>query len=122
MKSIKRDLADLPLLAALAVALAFVWGIPFAGTHSASAQRQQASGQAQLQQQPDQEQTKATTFTGTVVKNGHYYVLRDSSGSIYKLDDPDRAKHFEGKPVMITGELDQQSKVIHVESIQNAQA
>ena len=122
MKSIKRYLADLSLLAALAVALALAWGGPFAGTSSARAQQQQMPAQAQPQQQPDQGQTKSTTFTGTVVKNGHYYVLRDSSGAIYKLDDPDRAKHFEGRPVMVTGELDQQLKVIHVERIEGAEA
>ena len=122
MKSIKRYLADFSLLAALAVALALACGGPFAGTNSARAQQQQMPAQAQPQQQPDQGQTKPTTFTGTVVKNGHYYVLRDSSGAIYKLDDPDRAKHFEGRPVMVTGELDQQLKVIHVESIEGAEA
>ncbi len=120
MKSMKRYLPDLYLLAALAVALALAWGSPFAGAHFARAQQQKMPAQARPQQQPDQGQTKPSTFTGTVVKNGHYYVLRDSSGAIYKLDDPDRAKHFEGQPVMVTGELDQQLKVIHVESIVGA--
>src|SRR5271165_4926143 len=78
MKSIKRYLADFSLLAALAVALALACGGPFAGTNSARAQQQQMPAQAQPQQQPDQGQTKPSTFTGTVLKNGHYYVLRDS--------------------------------------------
>ena len=38
---------------------------------------------------PNPDQAKATTFTGTIVKDGENYVLRDSSGGIYKLDDSD---------------------------------
>lgn len=67
---------------------------------------------------PNQDQAKATTFTGTVVKDGENYVLRDSSGGIYKLDDSSRAQTFEGKTVKVTGKLDADSKMIHVDSIQ----
>jgi uncharacterized protein YdeI (BOF family) len=74
------------------------------------------------QQQPDQavpnQDSAKTTFTGTVMKNGEQYVLRDSSGSVYKLDDSSRAQSFEGKTVKITGQLDADSKVIHVVTIQ----
>lgn len=65
-----------------------------------------------------QDQSKATTFTGTIVKDGENYVLRDSSGGIYKLDDSSRAQTFEGKTVKVTGKLDADSKMIHVDSIQ----
>jgi len=67
---------------------------------------------------PNQDSSKSTTFTGTVVKDGEQYVLRDSSGSIYKLDDSSRAQAFEGKTVKVTGRLDANSKMIHVDSIQ----
>jgi uncharacterized protein YdeI (BOF family) len=69
------------------------------------------------QTMPNQDQ-KVTTFTGTVVKDGEQYVLRDSSGSVYKLDDSSRAQAFEGKTVKVTGRLDSNSKMIHVDSIQ----
>jgi uncharacterized protein YdeI (BOF family) len=68
--------------------------------------------------QPNQDQAKATSFTGTIVKDGENYVLRDSSGGIYKLDDSSRAQAFEGKTVKVTGKLDADSKMIHVDSIQ----
>lgn len=68
--------------------------------------------------QPNQDQSKAATFTGTIVKDGENYVLRDSSGGIYKLDDASRAQAFEGKTVKVTGKLDADSKMIHVDSIQ----
>ena len=67
---------------------------------------------------PNQDQAKTTTFTGVIVKNGEQYVLRDSSGSVYKLDDSSRAQTFEGKTVKVTGKLDPDSKMIHVDSIQ----
>jgi uncharacterized protein YdeI (BOF family) len=70
------------------------------------------------QTMPSQDQSKATTFTGTIVKDGENYVLRDSSGGIYKLDDSSRAQAFEGKTVKVTGKLDADSKLIHVDSIQ----
>ena len=56
------------------------------------------------------------------MKDGSDYMLRDSSGAIFKLDDAKRAKPFEGKTVKVTGELDEQAKVIHVESIEGAEA
>ena len=68
--------------------------------------------------QPNQDQAKTTSFTGTIVKDGENYVLRDSSGGIYKLDDSSRAQAFEGKTDKVTGKLDADSKMIHVDSIQ----
>ena len=70
------------------------------------------------QAMPNQDSSKSATFTGTVVKDGEQYVLRDSSGSVYKLDDSSRAQAFEGKTVKVTGRLDANSKMIHVDSIQ----
>jgi uncharacterized protein YdeI (BOF family) len=70
------------------------------------------------QAMPNQDSSKTATFTGTVVKDGEQYVLRDSSGSVYKLDDTSRAQAFEGKTVKVTGRLDADSKMIHVDSIQ----
>jgi uncharacterized protein YdeI (BOF family) len=67
---------------------------------------------------PNQDASRTKTFTGTVVKDGEQYVLRDSSGSVYKLDDSTRAQTFEGKTVKVTGTLDSNSKMIHVDSIQ----
>ncbi|MGO8934299.1 MAG: DUF5818 domain-containing protein [Terracidiphilus sp.] len=127
MRSIKRNLFDLSILGAMVLALALAWGSPFAGGGSAlaqdQAQPQQQPDQAQPSQpQPDKSQAQAATFTGTVVKNGDKFALRDSSGAVYTLDDAERAKPFEGKTVKVTGELDEQAKVIHVETIQGVEA
>jgi uncharacterized protein YdeI (BOF family) len=119
MRSIKRTLIDFSALVAIVVAFALAWGSPFVAAVRAHAQEQE---QAQPQQQPDQGQAKTSTFTGTVVKNGDQYMLRDSSGQIFGLDDSDKAKPFEGKTVKVTGQLDEQAKVIHVQDIQAAEA
>jgi long-subunit fatty acid transport protein len=118
MRSIKRNLFDLSILGAMALALALAWGSPFVSAGAAHAQDQ---AQPQQQQQ-NQSQAKSATFTGTIVRNGAQYALRDSSGAVYTLDDPERAKPFEGKTVKVTGQLDEQAKVIHVESIEGAEA
>jgi uncharacterized protein YdeI (BOF family) len=127
MRSIKRNLMNITAPAAMVVALALAWGSPFVFAGSAHAQTQaqpqpqQQPDQAQPQQQPDQSQAKTATFTGTVVKNGDQYMLRDASGQVYGLDDSTKAKQFEGKTVKVTGHLDDQAKVIHVENIESAE-
>jgi hypothetical protein len=67
-----------------------------------------------------QAQPEAETFMGTILKNGDHFVLSDSATKTkYMLDDPRRARPFEGKTVKITGTLDIASKLIHVETIQD---
>jgi uncharacterized protein YdeI (BOF family) len=134
MRSIKRNLFDLSVLGAMVLAFALAWGSPFASAGSTNAQDQaqpqqpqpdQAPPQTQpnqAQPQPDQNKAQSATFTGTVVKNGDQFALRDSSGAVYTLDDSQRAKPFEGKTVKVTGQLDEQAKVIHVESIEGVEA
>jgi hypothetical protein len=112
MRSIKHDLKDLFLLSAMVLAFALAWGSPFVAAGTA---------RAQDQAQPQQQQAQSKTFTGTVVKNGSQFALRDSSGKTYQLDDADRAKQFEGKTVKVTGQLDEQAMVIHVESIASSE-
>jgi uncharacterized protein YdeI (BOF family) len=107
MKSILRSLTLGCFAAVLACSLA--WGLPRAGFST-------SMPQAQDQQQPAQSQT----FTGTITKAGDSYVLRDSSGTVYKLDDSSKAQSFEGKQVKVTGKLDTDSKTIHVDSIEGA--
>jgi uncharacterized protein YdeI (BOF family) len=72
------------------------------------------------QAQPNPDSARSSTFTGIVMKDGEQYVLRDSSGSVYKLDDSSRAQSFEGKTVKVTGQLDPNSKLIHVDTIEAA--
>jgi uncharacterized protein YdeI (BOF family) len=108
---------------ALLLASAFAWGATEhmnAATPMPVIQEPQAPpSQAQPDQTtPKQDSAKTSTFTGTIMKDGEQWVLRDSSGSVYQLDDSSHAQAFEGKTVKVTGRLDANSKMIHVETIQ----
>ena len=116
MRSIKSDLIEFSALCAVTLAFALVLGSPLIVAGSVLSQAQERPPR-----QPEQNQDQAATFAGTVVKNGDQYDLRDSSGDVFKLDDAERAKAFAGRTVKVTGELDAQAKVIHVESIEGAE-
>ncbi|MGC1461737.1 MAG: DUF5818 domain-containing protein [Terracidiphilus sp.] len=144
MQSIKRDLSVGLSICALLFVCALAWGSPFVAASSGSnaaktqeqpqqaqplqeAQPQQQPDQAQPQPQPDQGQAQpnqapAKTFTGTVLKKGSQYLLRDTSGQVFKLDDSESAKPYEGKAVKVVGQLDEQAMMIHVQSIEGTEA
>ena len=113
MQSIKSSIFLCITLSMLVFTGEFVWGHPFIETSSAP-----PPVSAQEQQQPKQESAKATTFTGTVVRDGELFVLHVTSGGVYKLDDSERASSFEGKAVTVTGHLDEDARLIHVDSIE----
>lgn len=51
------------------------------------------------------------------VEAGAKYVLVADSGEVYQLSDQKRAKEFAGKPVQISGHIDETSKAIHLHGI-----
>ena len=66
-----------------------------------------------------QTQTETETFFGTILRNGDKFVLSDSATrSKYTLDNPKMASRYEGISVKVTGSLDMDSNLIHVETIQ----
>src|SRR5580700_10071518 len=117
MRSIKSGFFGVSTLGLILVTGVSAWAAPIALTASGPAQAQQKPSQPQqampnqaqpspTPDQPAQDQAQSATFTGTIVKDGSAYVLKDSSGSVYKLDDATRAQPFEGKSVKVTGKLD----------------
>lgn len=117
MQSIKRDLTIGFFLCALVFTCALTCGSPFVGAASEARAQDQQAQPRNGDQQPQSEQ-KSQVFTGTIVQDGSQYSLRDSSGQMYKLDDPVSAKHYVGKSVKVVGELDQQAMLIHVQSME----
>jgi hypothetical protein len=107
MHSIKRDLTFGMCLSALVFLCALAWGSPFIGAGSGATAVQAQQGRPQ-----------SVIFTGTVMRNGEQFLLRESSGPIYRLDDPEHVQPFEGKVVKVTGKLDTDAKLIHVERIE----
>lgn len=67
-------------------------------------------------------QPRTMTFAGTVAKRGNLFVLLDSSGAVFQLDNSARAARFEGKPVTVTGRLDPKTRRIHVDTLEGASA
>jgi len=111
MQVIKRDIILCAVLSACVAICALLLGRPFLRVSAGS-----GSTHALTQQAP----TPAAAFKGTILRNGEQFLLRDSSGQVFRLDDPRSAQAFEGQSVVVTGKLDPKMKMIHVESIQPA--
>lgn len=59
------------------------------------------------------------TFSGTLVRNGPSFALRETAGALYPLDSAGRAGHFEGKDVRVTGKLDLDTRLLYVDAIES---
>ena len=55
-------------------------------------------------------------YIGTIVEDGDAYVLK-AANEKYLLDSQKKAKNYNGKDVQLTGTLDNDKKLIHVEKI-----
>jgi uncharacterized protein YdeI (BOF family) len=103
----------------------FTVALPLTGTLMTYASESQEPGSAPNQSQPNQPQpssdAEAQIFGGKITKSNGRYMLKDSSGKMaYMLDDQVKAKHYEGKIVIVTGTMDQASNTIHVQKIEAA--
>lgn len=56
--------------------------------------------------------TDTQTFSGTVVKQGNKYMLKDDSGKMYDIDHQSDVAKFEGKRVRVQGTLDANGKIL----------
>lgn len=97
-------------------------GLPFSGSLLAYDLNQQDSLRTSTQQNPSGgSETNSQMFSGKITKANGKYILRDSKAkTAYILDDQDTAKAYEGKVVMVTGTLDQENNLIHVQKIEAA--
>jgi hypothetical protein len=72
-------------------------------------------------QQEQQQQPEVRTFTGRISKSGEKFVLEDASAKAsYQLDDQKKAQQYQGKNVRVTGTLDADNNLIHVQAIEEA--
>jgi len=69
---------------------------------------------SQAKEQPDRSGVKV--YMGTILKDGDAYVLK-TGNQTYLLDNQKKAKNYNGKDVQLTGRLDNDKKLIHVEKI-----
>jgi len=92
---------------------------PIPSNSQASAPQQQGTDkQPSSPSQPNGVVGKSIVVTGTILKNGADLVLKDSAGRVYRLDAPDKAGPFEGMSVKVTGKLDAEANLLHVEAIE----
>jgi uncharacterized protein DUF5818 len=99
---------------ALAVTVSVLTLPPCAKAQQADPQQPSAAPQ-----QTDPQTQGDSAHTGTIVKVANKLVLKDLAGKVnYELDDQDKAKQFEGKRVKVTGKLDMNTNLIHVEDIE----
>lgn len=57
------------------------------------------------------------TFSGTLVRNGSRFALRETAGALYMLESPGRAWPPEGDGVRVTGRIDPSTRLLRVEEI-----
>lgn len=90
---------------------------------SDQAAQQSEPSQSQEAQQPPQQEPAAQTLTGTIItgtiiKDGGRYILKGSNGTVYELDDQNRAQKYEGKQVKVAGTLDAKGNSFRVTNIE----
>jgi len=100
-----------------------LWPTRSVAAQNVPQQSSSAPSMEQAQQQAPEQASGTSVFTGVVVRDGSEFVLRaSSSGAVFRLDSPSKARLFEGKPVRVTGKLKETAKLIQVEAIEEAGA
>jgi len=62
-----------------------------------------------------------TSFSGTVVRHGSRFALRECDGDLYALDSTGLAWPFEGEEVLISGYLNADSGLLHICAIEEVE-
>lgn len=109
--SLKHELTLALLVSAFVFVCALAWGHPFIGGNSNGVA-------AAAVVQPQQGQAQSAIFSGTIQRDGEQFLLREESGQIYRLDSSRLAQPYEGQSVKVTGKLDTDARLIHVEHIE----
>jgi hypothetical protein len=63
-------------------------------------------------------QPEVKIFTGKISESGQKFVLEDDLvNTSYQLDDQKKAQQYQGRKVRVTGTLDAENNLIHVQGI-----
>ena len=71
---------------------------------------------------PTLEPVRIARLSGTVIRSGERFALRDTDGCVYPLDSAGRAWQFEGEDVTVTGNLDTDTHMLHILAIESLAA
>lgn len=75
----------------------------------------------QQREQEQQQQPQVKSFSGKISKAGDKFILEEETlRTSFQLDDLKKVQPYQGKRVVITGILDAQHNVIHVQAIEEA--
>jgi Protein of unknown function (DUF5818) len=108
------------ILASAALLFSISLVIADSGVKAATASAGQTAAAENEGSNPDQ----LHTYAGVIVSmNGARYILRDDENDTwYHLDDQQAAGKFLGKKVLVSGQLDATTDMIHVRGIEEAKA
>jgi len=67
------------------------------------------------------ERPSLSSFSGTVVRHGSRFALREFDGDLYALDSTGLAWPFEGEEVLISGYLNSDSGLLHICAIEEVE-
>jgi hypothetical protein len=67
------------------------------------------------------ERPASSSFSGTVVRHGSRFALREFDGDLYALDSVGLAWPFEGEEVLISGYLNPDSGLLHICAIEEVE-
>lgn len=110
----KINFLGLGLAAALMLPVAMIPRHAFARSQGSNMQKP-----APDEQQGNLETQEAKTFNGTIIKQNDLLMLQDPIAKVrYQLDNQDKARPFAGKQVKVTGKLELNTNLIHVNEIQ----
>ena len=77
-----------------------------------------SSGRPSSAAPSERPQVSSEVFSGSIVKQGDHLLLRVSRTSWFRLDKEDQAQPFQGGEVRVTGTLDPEQNLVHVEDIE----
>ncbi len=70
------------------------------------------------QRSQQERQPEVKIFTGKISESDQKFVLEDDLvNTSYQLDDQKKAQQYQGKKVQVTGTLDAENNLIHVQAI-----
>jgi hypothetical protein len=55
-----------------------------------------------------------------IVRKGRQYLLKDFAGGFWKIDNDGKVRRYAGRPVSVSGRLDEDGATIHIDSIRPA--
>ncbi len=62
-----------------------------------------------------------SSFSGTVIRDGSRFALREPDGTLFALDSTGRAWPFEGEDVLISGYFNLESRLLHICAIEGVE-